>query len=75
MDNKDILGNDSLSAAHVAYLKKSTSKGREAMELQTLEVEVSTSNCDVEADVRQVIELAAHELALVGGGTANVSWL
>ncbi len=45
------------------------------MEIQTLEVEFVTAVTDAEETVRELIELAAHELALVGGGTANVSWL
>jgi hypothetical protein len=45
------------------------------METQTLEVEFATTATEVDTTARELIELAAHELALVGGGTANVSFL
>lgn len=45
------------------------------MEIQTMEVELATNDANVETTSREMVELAAHELALVGGGTANVSWL
>lgn len=43
------------------------------MEIQTMEVEFATTATDV--DTTAIVELAANELALVGGGTANVSFL
>ncbi len=45
------------------------------MEIQTLELEIASTATESETIAREVIELAAHELALVGGGTANVSFL
>ncbi len=45
------------------------------METSVLDNEVGSNGETQSTAVQTVTELTANELALVGGGTANVSWL
>lgn len=38
-------------------------------------IELSTTELADETTAEQLLELSAHDLTLVGGGTANVCWL
>jgi hypothetical protein len=45
------------------------------METLTTKIETATVETAEQADLQAIVELNAHELALVGGGTANVCFL
>jgi hypothetical protein len=49
--------------------------GASAMETLTTMIEVATVEAAEQADLQAIVELSAHDLSLVGGGTANVAFL
>jgi hypothetical protein len=63
-----------LNATPSAYPKKPQPE-EISMELIAAQIEASTTDLAIDSSVDQLIELAANDLALVGGGTANVCWL
>ena len=45
------------------------------METLSIVKEVATTESTEQADLQALVELSAHELSLVGGGTANVAFV
>ena len=83
MDNERILGNHSFHGDHAVpaatkvhrKVEPTLTYGTRIMETLTVTTEVKTNESAELADGQAILELSAHDLALVGGGTANVCFM
>jgi hypothetical protein len=80
LDDDRILGNHSVhgdNATRVATKKSDqpSPAGKRTMETLTITTEVKTADAVEQADIQAIVELSAQDLALVGGGTANVCFM